>query len=117
LKTLDVQVKPIVPADDKRGTPESCSSTSVLVCGIGQHVFDVRMPREKAVLIKMADFGTADVNSDTLDTAVGVDHFTTLENTPPELLFYGSKATQTYALDTFALGLATLHLFTGEVCA
>ena len=40
--------------------------------------------------------------------------FTTLENTPPEYLLLGSKATQDYSADTFCLGLSVLHLLTGH---
>lgn len=39
--------------------------------------------------------------------------FTTLENTPPEFLLLGSFARQSYAADTFPLGLCLLHLLTG----
>ncbi|KAG5189079.1 kinase-like domain-containing protein [Tribonema minus] len=89
-------------------------TVSVVQCGIDEHVFDVRMSANHAVLIKLADFGTSDVNSDTFNEPIGVDHFTTLENTAPELLLHGSQAVQGYALDTFAAGLAALHLFTGQ---
>ena len=40
--------------------------------------------------------------------------FTTLENTPPEFLICGSAARQAFSADTFPLGLATLHLLTGQ---
>jgi serine/threonine protein kinase len=45
---------------------------------------------------------------------VGLEQFTTLENTPIEQLLLGSGATQAYAADTWALGLSLLHLFTGH---
>jgi serine/threonine protein kinase len=40
--------------------------------------------------------------------------FTTLENTPPEYLFLGSYARESYSADTFCLGLSYLHLLAGE---
>lgn len=40
--------------------------------------------------------------------------FTTLENTPPELLFLGSRAVQSYASDSFCIGLSYVHLLMGE---
>lgn len=39
--------------------------------------------------------------------------FTTLENSPPEFLLLGSAARQSYASDTFPLGLCFFHLLTG----
>jgi hypothetical protein len=83
--------------------------------GIAEHIYDVNMPQNGAVMIKLADFGTADINTDTMGQPVGIDHYTTLENTPPEQLFYGSNAVQDYVHDTFGMGLATLHMFTGQV--
>jgi hypothetical protein len=107
----EAQVKPVKA---QAGHAQSEGTVSVLKCGIGEHAFDVRMAAEHAVLIKMADFGTADTNCDRLGKPIGIDHFTTLENTPPELLFHGSNAQQSFAMDTFSAGLAVLHLFTGQ---
>jgi serine/threonine protein kinase len=64
--------------------------------------------------VKLGDFGTADVNPATLGAPVGLEQFTTLENTPVEQLLLGAGATQAYAADTWALGLSLLHLFTGH---
>lgn len=44
--------------------------------------------------VKLADFGTADVDPLTVGTAVEAGHFTTLENTPMEQLCCGSDARQ-----------------------
>ncbi|CAM9880328.1 unnamed protein product, partial [Laminaria digitata] len=82
--------------------------------GLGQEVVELCLPRDRAFLVKLADFGTADVDPLTVGTAVEYGHFTTLENTPIEQLCCGRDARQGYASDTFALALATLHLFTGE---
>jgi serine/threonine protein kinase len=64
-------------------------------------------------VVKLADYGTADINPQTLNTPLTVERFGTLENTPIDWLAMGSQATQGYACDTWALGLCMLHLFTG----
>ena len=67
-----------------------------------------------AFVVKLADFGTAEVRAETLGAPVRPYHLTTLENAAPELLLHGSACTQSYATaDTWALGLAALHLLTG----
>ena len=48
-----------------------------------------------------------------LGDPISLMQFTTLENTPPEFLILGSTARQSYASDTFPLGLSYLHLLTG----
>ncbi|CAN0054801.1 unnamed protein product, partial [Discosporangium mesarthrocarpum] len=82
--------------------------------GLGEEVVELVMPRDRAFLVKLADFGTSDVSPLTLGANVGPGHFTTLENTPVEYLCCGSKARQAYSGDTFALALAAVHLLTGE---
>ena len=85
-----------------------------MVFGFGAHEFALRYAdRSAAPLVKMADYGTADLASATAGRPVTVAMFTTLENTPIDLLLLGSGATQGYAIDTFQLGLCMLHLFTG----
>jgi serine/threonine protein kinase len=71
-------------------------------------------PTSHRLWVKLGDFGTADVNPATLGAPVGLEQFTTLENTPIEQLLLGAGATQAYAADTWALGLSLLHLFTGH---
>lgn len=44
--------------------------------------------------MKLADFGTADLVEETLGQPVGLDQFTTLENTPVDFLVDGDRATQ-----------------------
>lgn len=63
--------------------------------------------------VKLGDYGTADIDPDTLGKPISVDHFTTLENSPMEFLLH-PDAPQSYEVDTFALGLSALHLFTGK---
>jgi len=41
--------------------------------------------------------------------------FTTLENSPPELLFQGDAAFNSYEMDTWGLGLCIVHLLTGSM--
>ena len=62
----------------------------------------------------LADFGTADIAAETMGAPVGAEHFTTLENSPPDFLLCGAHAAQGYAADAFALGLCWLHLLTGK---
>ena len=57
-------------------------------------------------------FGTADLCAENLGQPIGVEQFTTLENTPVE--FNGGEETQDFTADTFSLGLAVLHLFVGS---
>jgi serine/threonine protein kinase len=81
----------------------------------GDRVFSIPLARSgEASLIKLADFGTSTVGMDGLGQSVTVEHFTTLENTAPEFLLLGSAARQSFASDTFALGLCFLHLLTGH---
>ena len=47
--------------------------------------------------MKLADFGTADLVEETLGQPVGLDQFTTLENTPVDFLVDGDKAVQVRA--------------------
>ena len=47
--------------------------------------------------MKLADFGTADLVEETLGQPVGLDQFTTLENTPVDFLVDGDRATQVRA--------------------
>eukprot|EP00903_Cladosiphon_okamuranus_P011726 g11026.t3 len=82
--------------------------------GIGEDVVELCLPEERPYLVKLADFGTADVDPLTVGNPVEACHFSTLENTPIEQLCCGNQARQGYESDTFALALAAFHLFTGE---
>lgn len=90
------------------------SSFTVLRYGIGSHVFALRMPTKQALIAKLADYGTANVQAESEGQPVNLAQFTTLENTPPEFLILGDAATQGYGHDCFGLGLCVLHLFTGH---
>ena len=80
----------------------------------GKSEYEITLRAGENTLAMLADFGTADVDEETLGAAVGVAQYTTLENTPPELLLGGAAAAQSYACDAFGLGLCVVHLLTGE---
>ena len=86
----------------------------ILRYGLGAHTFALKAPRERAILAKLADYGTANVKAESSGQPVTIAQFTTLENTPPEFLFLGDRATQGHGHDCFGLGLCMLHLFTGH---
>ncbi len=87
---------------------------TVLRYGLGSHVFNLRMPTSRALIAKLADFGTANIRADSDGQPVMLNNFTTLENTPPDFLILGDAALQGYGHDCFGLGLCMLHLFTGD---
>jgi serine/threonine protein kinase len=69
---------------------------------------------QRPMLVKLADYGTSETGAGGLGSPIRDVHFTTLENTAPELLALGSGAQQCFSsADSFALGLCMLHLFTG----
>jgi serine/threonine protein kinase len=76
--------------------------------------FVLEMPMSYSYWVKLADYGAADSNPDTLGKPVTIDQFATLENSPIEFLLEGDSAEQSYAADTFSLGLCLFHLFTGR---
>ena len=80
------------------------------VCG---RVHQLTLPTGEPSLALLADFGTADISPATLHEPIGLAHFATLENTPPDFLLCGTAARQDFLADAFALGLCWLHLLTG----
>ncbi len=82
--------------------------------GLGKKMYCLRMPQLSAYCIKLGDFGTSELLRDGDSPAVRVHHFSTLENTPPELLVLGTHADVSFAMDTFQMALSMLHLFTGD---
>lgn len=86
----------------------------VLRYGFGQHTFALRSPKERSLLAKLADYGTANVDSASNGQQVTLAQFTTIENTPPDFFILGDKASQGHEHDCFGLGLCMLHLFTGH---
>jgi hypothetical protein len=85
----------------------------VLRYGVFGAAYEVPLLQDQPSLCMLADFGTADISPATLGKPVGCHHLTTLENSPPEILFCGSDVLQGFAADCFALGLCVLHLLTG----
>jgi serine/threonine protein kinase len=86
----------------------------VMRYGLGGHTFALRTTSDRAIVAKLADYGTANVEADSTGQPVTIAQFTTLENTPPEFLMYGDQACQGHGHDCFGLGLCMLHLFTGH---
>jgi serine/threonine protein kinase len=90
------------------------SNHTVLRYGLGSHVFSLRMPTSRALVAKLADYGTANVQAESNGQPVTIGHFTTLENTPPDYMILGDAACQGHGHDAFGLGLCMLHVFTGH---
>lgn len=86
----------------------------ILRYGLGSHVFSLKMQAEDAIYAKLADYGTANVKPESNGQPVTIGQFTTIENTPPEFMILGDKATQGHGHDNWSLGLVMLHLFTGD---
>mmetsp|Transcript_29878 Transcript_29878/g.34414 ORF Transcript_29878/g.34414 Transcript_29878/m.34414 type:complete len:679 (+) Transcript_29878:1026-3062(+) len=87
---------------------------TILRYGLGSHVFNIKMPTSRALVAKLADFGTANIRPESNGQPVMLSNFTTLENTPPDFMILGDAALQGYGHDSFGLGLCMLHLFTGD---
>ena len=96
------------------GANPAATGDVVLRYGLGAKNFALRMPMEHALIAKLADYGTADVKSESNGQPVSLAQFTTIENTPPDFLILGDAAKQGHAHDLFGLGLCMLHLFTGK---
>lgn len=86
----------------------------VLRYGLGEHVFSLRSSSQSAIMAKLADYGTANVDAATNGQQVTIAQFTTLENTPIDFMILGDRACQGHGHDNFGLGLCMLHLFTGH---
>ncbi|KAJ0407948.1 hypothetical protein ATCC90586_006320 [Pythium insidiosum] len=110
IKLLNFFLKDI----SRKGLACAPDESLVLRYWLGETQFDVRMPATFSYWVKLADYGTADSTTANLGQPVTLDQFTTLENTPIEFLLEGDAATQSFAADTFSLGLCLLHLFTGR---
>ncbi len=83
--------------------------------GLGAHTYLLPLPASLPLCVKLADFGTADLSAETWGQPIGLEQFTTLENTPVDFLVNGDQAQQGFAADAFSLGLAVWHLFTGSM--
>lgn len=115
MKHYDVKLLNVLLQTAKDPTiPEDVHPHVVLRYGFGAHVFRLRMHHSNAYLAKLGDFGSSVLRSDYDGHGISLGQFTTLENTPPDYLILGNSATQGHGHDSFALGLAMLHLFTGH---
>ena len=95
-------------------TSECLHPHVVLRYGVGSSVFRLRMDPSNALIVKLADYGTSVLRSESDGQPVSIGQFTTFENTPPDYLILGNDARQGYGHDCFGLGLSMLHLFTGH---
>eukprot|EP00980_Cylindrotheca_fusiformis_P029282 scaffold22800_cov204-Cylindrotheca_fusiformis.AAC.5 len=86
----------------------------VMRYGLGEHTFALRSAPGEGVVAKLADYGTANIDSGSCGQPVTIAQFTTLENTPIDFLILGDAAHQGHGHDCFGLGLCMLHLFTGH---
>lgn len=92
----------------------SGASRTVVHYWVEQQCFELCLPADFSYWVKLADYGSADSSSENIGKRVTLDQFTTLENTPIEFLLEGDAAQQSFAADTFSLGLSLFHLFTGS---
>jgi serine/threonine protein kinase len=95
-------------------TKKKVAKHVVLRYGMGSNTFALRMDSNHALLVKLADYGTANVDPNSVGCAVTMAQFTTLENSPPEFMYLGDAARQGHSHDAYCLGLCMLHLFTGH---
>ena len=55
----------------------------------GDKTYNVTAPRERPYLIKLADYGTADISPETLGSEITMAQFTTFENVAPDFYILG----------------------------
>ena len=112
----------LVPAADAVSASASHGCQTVpeylhLHYGFGTISFDIRLSTrgdDAGYIVKLADYGTADTQPETMGALLKPYHFTTIENAPPEYLVLGDEARVGYGADTWALGLCALHALTGS---
>lgn len=97
-----------------QGVKSDKSGDVVMRYGLGEHTFALRSAPGEGVIAKLADYGTANIDSGSCGQPVTIAQFTTLENTPIDFLILGDAAYQGHGHDCFGLGLCMLHLFTGH---
>lgn len=96
------------------GDERGMRGSGTLRVGFGQHVYSLPSVPHAPCLVKLGDFGTSEVGGRGLGERVGAGQVTTIENLAPEVFLLGSCARRSFALDSFALGLAIMHLYTGK---
>ena len=115
MKHYDVKLLNFFLQSANYGVDISMHPDTILRYGVGSHVFKLQMPSDRALIAKLADYGTANMRPDSDGQPVTIGQFTTLENTPPDYLLLGDAAVQGYGHDCFGLGLCMLRLFTGHL--
>lgn len=77
--------------------------------------------RKNNIIIKLADYGTAQMDNNTLNSTIDVGNvyiysyqYTTIENLPIEYFIDSNNCKQDYTCDIWQLGLSFLHLLTGK---
>ena len=78
-------------------------------------LYNITAPRDRPYIVKLADYGTADISPETLGLPITMAQFTTLENVSPDFYILGTNARQDFNADSFSLGLSFLHLLTGSM--
>lgn len=115
LRHYDVKLLNFFLKDIRRAKLGDASGRDVVLHYIMEDsCFVLQMPASFSYWVKLADYGAADSSPENLGKPVTIDQFATLENSPIEFLLEGDAAEQSYAADTFSLGLCLLHLFTGS---
>ncbi|POM63991.1 Serine/threonine protein Kinase [Phytophthora palmivora] len=115
MRHCDIKLLNFFLKDIGRANISKAPGTDIVLHYLVEDVcFVLQMPASFSYWVKLADYGAADSNPENLGKPVTIDQFTTLENSPIEFLLEGDAAEQSYAADTFSLGLCLLHLFTGR---
>ena len=80
LKSIDAS------GGDDVGKADSVNIASYV---FGDKTYNVTAPRERPYLIKLADYGTADISPETLGSEITMAQFTTFENVAPDFYILG----------------------------
>lgn len=116
IKLLNFLLRPASEMIDSSNTESSYVYLRYRVEG---NKYEIPLPlahdSKRSNLVKLADFGTADCDAESLGKSIQSHHFTTFENVPPEFLIYGDASTQGFHNDMWNLGLCMLHCFTGAM--
>ena len=114
LMHYDVKNLNFLLQDGNAGNEEGSHSSVCLEYSLGDDVYGVNMERSRAVILKLADYGTSDMKAKPQESTIGLGNFTTLENSPPEFMILGERCKQGHDHDNFGLGLCMFHLFSGN---
>jgi len=117
LKHYDVKLLNFLLQDGRTLFHTTDNDNNKDVClqyALNDKTFNLIMPKDRSLIAKLADYGTADLRAESNGMPITLAQITTLENTPPEQLILGDDATQGHGHDNFGLGLCMLHLFTGH---